>query len=327
LSDVSSDDGGGEVPMNIWNGVESVPDDMPPVVASIGKCDGVHLGHQEIMRRVATEARQRGLPALLISFDPHPTAVVAPDRLPRLIQTRRQKMDCLEQTGLTDFLILEFDEALAALSGERFFADVLLPRLRFAALFVGQNFRFGRERQGGLSLLSEIGEREGFEVHGVEPVVVDGEVVSSSTIRTAVDSGDVERAAQMLGRPFALSGEIVEGTGRGREMHCPTANLMAETELLPRSGVYVTETLALASRYPSVTNVGVRPTFSGRDLTVETHLLDFDDDLYTERVEIRFLAWIRDEMRFDNPMELADQIARDRAAALSYFQNVRIVSS
>lgn len=313
--------------MNIWNGVESVPDDMPPVVASIGKCDGVHLGHQEIMRRVATEARQRGLPALLISFDPHPTAVVAPDRLPRLIQTRRQKMDCLEQTGLTDFLILEFDEALAALSGERFFTDVLLPRLRFAALFVGQNFRFGRERQGGLSLLSEIGEREGFEVHGVEPVVVDGEVVSSSTIRTAVDSGDVERAAKMLGRPFALSGEIVEGTGRGREMHCPTANLMAETELLPRSGVYVTETLALASRYPSVTNVGVRPTFSGRDLTVETHLLDFDDDLYTERVEIRFLAWIRDEMRFENPMELADQIARDRAAALSYFQNVRIVSS
>jgi riboflavin kinase/FMN adenylyltransferase len=314
------------MPMNIWNGVESLPDNMPPVVASIGKCDGVHLGHQEIMRRVAAEARRRDLPALLISFDPHPTAVVAPDRLPRLIQTRRQKLDWLEQTGLTDFLILEFDDALAALSGDRFFTDVLLSKLRFSALFVGQNFRFGRERSGGLELLREIGEREGFEVHGVEPVVVDGEIVSSSTIRNAVDSGDVEHAARMLGRPFALSGEVVEGKGRGREMHFPTANLQVETELLPSPGVYVTETVALASRYPSVTNVGVRPTFSGRELTVESHLLDFDDDLYTERVEVRFLARIRDEMRFDNAMELADQIARDRAAALSYFQNVRIVS-
>jgi riboflavin kinase/FMN adenylyltransferase len=313
--------------MNIWNGTKSLPDDMPPVVASIGKCDGVHLGHQEIMRRVAAEARQRGLPALLISFDPHPTAVVAPDRLPRLIQTRRQKMDCLERTGLTDFLILDFDEAMASLSGERFFGDVLLPRLRFAALFVGQNFRFGRERQGELGLLREIGEREGFAVHGVDPVVVDGAIVSSSRIRDAVESGDVEGAARMLGRAFALSGEIVEGKGRGRELHFPTANLQVETELLPRPGVYVTETVVLASRYPSVTNVGVRPTFSGRELTVESHLLDFDDDLYTERVEVRFLARIRDEMRFDNPSDLADQIARDRAATLSFFQNARIVST
>jgi riboflavin kinase/FMN adenylyltransferase len=313
--------------MNIWNGMESLPDDMPPVVASIGKCDGVHLGHQEIMRRVAAEAQHRALPALLISFDPHPTAVVAPDRLPRLIQTRRQKLEHLEQTGLTDFLILEFDQALASLSGERFFVDVLLPRLRFSALFVGENFRFGRDRGGDVSLLHEIGEREGFEVHGVEPVVLDGEIVSSSAIRGAVESGDLERAARMLGRPFALSGEVVEGTGRGRELQCPTANLLVETELLPRSGVYVTETVALASRHPSVTNVGVRPTFSGRELTVESHLLDFDDDLYTERVEVRFLARVRDEMRFESPMELADQIARDRAAALSYFQNVRIAST
>jgi len=313
--------------MNIWNGMECLPHDMPPVVASIGKCDGVHLGHQEIMRRVAFEAQRRALPALLISFDPHPTAIVAPDRLPRLIQTRRQKLECLEQTGLTDFLILEFDEGLASLSGERFFTDVLLPNLRFSALFVGENFRFGRERGGDLSLLQEVGAREGFEVHGVEPVVMDGDIVSSSTIRDAVDSGDVERAARMLGRPFAVSGEIVEGTGRGRELHCPTANLRVETELLPRSGVYVTETVALAARHPSVTNVGVRPTFGGRELTVESHLLEFDDDLYTERVEVRFLARVRDEMRFESPLELADQIARDRAAAMSYFQNVWIASS
>jgi riboflavin kinase/FMN adenylyltransferase len=313
--------------MNIWNGMESLPDEMSPVVASIGKCDGVHLGHQEIMRRVADEARRQQLPALLISFDPHPTAIVAPDRLPRLIQTRRQKLDCLELTGLTDFLILEFDEALAALDGNQFFTEVLLPKLRFAALFVGENFRFGRDRSGDLALLRELGESEGFEVYGVEPVLLEGEIVSSSAIRRAVEAGNVELAARMLGRPFGLSGEVVEGTGRGRELQFPTANLQVETELLPRSGVYVTETVALASRHPSITNVGIRPTFSGRELTVESHLLEFDDDLYTERVEVRFLARVRDEMKFENPVDLADQIARDRAAALSYFQNVRITSS
>jgi riboflavin kinase/FMN adenylyltransferase len=307
--------------------MESLPGDMPPVVASIGKCDGVHLGHQEILRRVVAEAREATRPALLISFDPHPTAVVAPDRMPRLIQTRRQKLDCLEQTGLTDFLILAFDERMATLDGESFFREILSSKLTFASLFVGPDFRFGRDRAGDLTLLREIGGRDGFEVHEVEPVVLDGEVVSSSAIRKAVESGDVERARKMLGRPFALSGEIVEGTGRGRELLFPTANLRVENELLPLSGVYVTETVALAGRHPSITNVGVRPTFSGRELTVESHLLEFDDDLYTERVEVRFLARVRDEMRFESPLELADQIARDRAAAMSFFQNVHIVQS
>lgn len=175
-----------------------------------------------------------------------------------------------------------------------------------------------------MKLLSEIGEREGFAVHGVPPVVLDGEMISSSVIRTAIEQGDPELAQRMLGRPYEVTGEVVEGSGRGRGLQFPTANLLVENELLPRAGVYVTETVALASRHPSVTNVGVRPTFGGRVLTVETHLLEFDDDLYTERVEVRFLARVRDEMRFDSAMELADQIARDRAAALSYFQHARI---
>jgi len=312
------------VRMNIWNGLDALPDDLGPVVASIGKCDGVHLGHQEILRRVVAEAKRDGLAALLISFDPHPTAVLAPDRMPRLLQTRRQKMASLDQTGITDFLILDFDERLSALSGEEFFSDLLLPRLQLTSVFVGENFRFGHERAGDVKLLSEIGEREGFAVHGVPPVVLDGEMISSSVIRTAIEQGDPELAQRMLGRPYEVTGEVVEGSGRGRGLQFPTANLLVENELLPRAGVYVTETVALASRHPSVTNVGVRPTFGGRVLTVETHLLEFDDDLYTERVEVRFLARVRDEMRFDSAMELADQIARDRAAALSYFQHARI---
>jgi riboflavin kinase/FMN adenylyltransferase len=310
--------------MNIWNGMDALPDGLGAVVASIGKCDGVHLGHREILRRVVAEAQRDGLPALLISFDPHPTAVLAPDRMPSLLQTRRQKMTSLEQTGITDFLILDFDESLAALSGERFFSELLLPGLKITSVSVGETFRFGHERAGDVKLLSEIGEREGFAVHGVPPVVLDGEIISSSAIRTAIEQGDPELAQRMLGRPYEVSGEVIEGSGRGRELQFPTANLLLDNELLPRSGVYVTETVALASRHPSVTNVGVRPTFGGRVLAVETHLLEFFDDLYTERVDVRFLARVRDEMRFDNVVELADQIARDRAAALSYFQHARI---
>jgi riboflavin kinase/FMN adenylyltransferase len=310
--------------MNIWNGLDSLSTEMPPVVASIGKCDGVHLGHQEILRRVSADGRRRGMPALLISFDPHPAAVVAPDRVPKLIQTRRQKLDALEATGLTDYLVLPFNDELASLDGERFFADVLLPRLDFKAIFVGKGFRFGHERTGDIDLLVRIGDREGFEVHEVPPVVVEGQTVSSSLIRRAVEQGEAELARRMLGRPFLIGGEVVAGQGRGRELYFPTANLRVENELLPRFGVYVTETSALASRYPSVTNVGVRPTFEGGEPTVETHLLDFDDDLYTERIEVGFLARIRDEIRFDTATELADQIARDRAAAMSYFQSLRL---
>lgn len=307
--------------MNIWNGLDSLSTKMPSVVASFGKCDGVHLGHQEILRRVSADGRRRGMPALLISFDPHPATIVAPDRVPKLIQTRRQKLDALETTGLTDFLVLPFDDELASLSGEQFFADVLLPRLDFKAIFVGEGFRFGHERTGDIDLLNRIGEREGFEVHEVPPVMVDGQPISSSLIRHAIEQGEAERARRMLGRPFSVGGEVVVGRGRGRELYFPTANLRVENELLPRFGVYVTETSALAGRHPSVTNVGVRPTFEGGELTVETHLLDFDDDLYTERIEVGFLARIRNEIRFDTATELADQIARDRAAAMSYFQS------
>ena len=241
--------------MRVWNGLDSLPDDLPPVVACIGKFDGVHLGHQEILRRVVLEARRHAAPALLITFDPHPAVVLAPDRVPPLIHSRRQKLESLEGCGLTDVAIVDFDAQLAALDGE------------------------------------------------------------------AVEAGDAMLAWRMLGRPFALSGEVVEGSGRASELQFPTANLRLENELLPRHGVYVSETVALAARHPSVTNVGVRPTFGGDTLIVETHLLEFEGDLYGERIEVRFLARMRDEMRFASAFELADQIARDRAAALSYFQN------
>jgi len=310
--------------MRIWNGIDRYLDGPSHVVASVGNYDGVHLGHREILRRIVEDAQRRDLASLLITFDPHPAVVVAPDRRPRHLQTRRQKLDSLAATGLTDLLVLGFTPELAALDGEAFFASVLEPRIRFAAIHVGDNFRFGRERSGDVETLIRIGKRLGFEVEGVPAVVIDGKTVSSTAIRRAVEAGKVEEARRMLGRPFAALGEVVPGEGRGAELQFPTANVAVENEMIPAAGVYVTETVALASRFPSVTNVGTRPTFGGKELTIESHLLDFDGDLYTERVEIRFLARIRDEMRFASAVELGDQIARDRAAAEGYFENMQL---
>jgi len=310
--------------MKVWNGIARFPDDQRKVVATIGNYDGVHLGHQAILRQVVNNARERNVESLLITFEPHPLSVVAPERTPQLVQTRSQRLISLEETGLDSVLLLEFDGEMAALDGEEFFTRVLDDCMNFAAIHVGSGFRFGHGRTGDADLLARIGRERGFDVLGVPAVEIEGHTVSSSLIRRSIGEGNVERARKLLGRPFALCGEVVRGEGRGRRLRFPTANLLVENALLPSPGVYVTETIASASRYPSVTNIGTRPTFGGRTLSVESHLIDFEDDLYGVRIEVRFLARIRDEMGFANATELGDQIARDRAAAESYFQNLQL---
>jgi len=313
--------------MNIWSGIESYPADRPSVIATIGNYDGVHLGHQAIVRQVVDQARRTGSPSLLITFSPHPLSVVAPDREPQHLQSRGQKLESLRQTGLADVLILNFTRELAQLGGEEFFGQLLADRVRFSAVFVGENFAFGHRRQGNLDLLRSIGARNGFEVHGVPAVETEGQVISSTAIRRALAEGDVALARRMLGRPHVVSGEVVRGDGRGRSLDCPTANVATNNEVLPSPGVYVTETMVIAGRFASVTNVGRRPTFGGDTLTVETHLLDFNDDLYDERIDVQFLERIRDEERFSDAAALADQLARDRAAALAFFENQSLRTS
>jgi riboflavin kinase/FMN adenylyltransferase len=313
--------------MNIWSGIESYPAERPSAVATIGNYDGVHLGHRTIVRQVVEQARRTASPSLLITFSPHPLSVVAPDREPQHLQNRGQKLESLRQTGLSDVLILNFTDELAQLSGEEFFGQLLAGRVRFSAIFVGENFAFGYRRQGNLDLLRSIGARGGFEVHGVPPVTTKNRVISSTAIRQALAGGDVALARHMLGRPHVVSGEVVRGEGRGRSLDCPTANVGTSNEVLPSPGVYVTETMIIAGRFASVTNVGRRPTFGGDALVVETHLLDFDDDLYDERIDVRFLERIRDEKRFSDAAELADQIARDRAAAMAFFENQSLGAS
>jgi riboflavin kinase/FMN adenylyltransferase len=307
--------------MKIWNGIESYPEDTPPAVCTIGNYDGVHLGHQEILRRVVEEAETRGAPSLLITFSPHPLSVVAPEREPKRLQTRGQKLESLRQSGLSNVLILSFTAELARLGGQAFFDQLLAERIQFASIHVGENFAFGHRREGNVDLLRAIGAGRGFEVHGVAPVVQNDRVISSTAIRRALADGEVRLAREMLGRPHAIAGEVVRGDGRGHSLTCPTANIESDNEVLPRTGVYVTESMVIAGRFPSVTNVGVRPTFDGERLTLETHLLEFTDDLYNEQIEVQFLERLRDEERFDDPTALADQLARDRAAATAFFQN------
>jgi riboflavin kinase/FMN adenylyltransferase len=312
--------------MNIWNRIERYPENAGKVVATIGNFDGVHRGHLFILSDVADAARARDLTSLLITFDPHPLEVVAPERRPQLLQTRGQKLECLEAAGLDAVLILAFNHELAAMTGEQFFEAVLDSRVDLAEVRIGENFRFGHDRAGGVESLSTIGARYGFEVGSVSPVEIDGGIVSSSRIRQLLRDGQVEAAAGMLGRPYTIRGEVTHGDGRGRKLHFPTANLTTRNELLPGHGVYVTEVVTGAARQAAVTNVGSRPTFRSGTTVVETHLLDFDGNLYGQRMEVRFLARIRDEQQFADGAELSNQIARDLAAAEGFFENGRLAT-
>lgn len=309
--------------MRVINGIERYPTGSAPVVASIGNFDGVHRGHRAILDALRREAQSRRLRALLISFDPHPLEVVAPERRPRLLQTRRQKIAELRLSGLDDLLVLRFDEAMAALDADAFFTSLLLPQVPLASIHVGESFRFGRGRSGDLVRLRDLGSCHNFAVHTVPAVQCGTDVISSSVIRSAVAAGAVERAAELLGRPYAISGVVVSGEGRGASLGFPTANLNVENEILPHAGVYITEMVALARRLPAMTNVGLRPTWGEGRLVVESHALDVDEDLYDERIELRFLARLRDERRFSSGTALADQLAQDRAACDAYFQSLR----
>ena len=202
--------------MKVWNGIARFPDDRPEVVATIGNYDGVHLGHQAILRQVVGGARERGLESLLITFDPHPLSVVAPARKPQLVQTRSQRLISLEESGRVGVMLLEFDDEMAALSGEEFFANVLDGCVSFAAIHVGEGFRFGHRRTGDAELLTRIGRERGFEVFSVPAIEVQEQTVSSSLIRRSIAEGHVERARALLGRALAVCGEVVRGEARGQ---------------------------------------------------------------------------------------------------------------
>lgn len=286
---------------------------------AIGNFDGLHLGHQQILRRVLDRARKDNCLAAVLTFYPHPTKVLRPAEASRLMMTLDQRLGAISAMGLDAALVIHFDAAFARISPEEFVSHFIVNTMCARSVAVGANFRFGHRQAGDVRTLAGLGQRLGFAVESIAPVVVDGVVVSSTAIRKYVGQGQVEAAARMLGRPYALEGEIRPGTGMGRKLVVPTLNLSTGQELLPKLGVYATEVGLNGKSYRAATNVGMRPTFDGAHLTIESYLLDFSENLSSGPMAVRFLARLRDEMKFSSPDALRQQILADIERVKKYF--------
>lgn len=314
--------------VELWN--RKFADLNVRTVVTIGNFDGVHLGHQRILQSVNDWVSLKGnlnkkaeqLIPTVLTFYPHPARVLRPASAPPLLDTLPQRLTAFEAAGIHAVLVLKFDEQLAKVTAEDFARIYLAETLRARAVLVGENFRFGHKQVGDVKLLEELGRRWDFEVQVVPPVVLDGTTVSSTAVRRAVCEGEVAHAAKLLGRPFALAGEIKTGTGQGRKLVVPTLNLSTEQECLPKYGVYATESVVAGKLYRSATNIGVRPTFDGLRLAIESHLFDFSDDLTSGPMEVRFWKRLRDERKFSGPEALREQVLRDISDARSYFSSL-----
>jgi len=302
--------------MKAFRHMTSLPGDGRPRVVTLGNFDGVHRGHQEIVRRAASAARAVGGVTVAVTFQPHPTAVLYPERAPLSLGGLRQKLHFLEENGADFVVVQHFTRKFALVTAEQFVRDHLVGALRMRELVVGHRVGFGHNRSGNAELLIRMGEELGFGVEIIPPVQVEGKLVSSSAIRQTVQAGDLETAAAMLGRPYLVEGRVREGFRRGRTIGVPTANLRLRGIQLPPDGVYAVKVvLRDGSLHGGVANLGFAPTFGGSVRTLEAHLFDFDRDLYGERIGVRFVRFLRGEKKFADLSELKQQIERDAAEA------------
>jgi riboflavin kinase/FMN adenylyltransferase len=292
-----------------------------PFVVTLGTFDGVHAGHRELLRIAAGRAKALGQQAAVVTFDPHPTLVVAPQRKPKLLMTLEQRLAAFEAEGMDLAWVIPFSRAFSELSPE-LFLDRIRQILAPVEIHVGRAFCFGRDRSGNVKTLEDWGEAHRCQVHTLALRAPDGGRLSSTRIREALDKGDVGAAAELLGHPYTLTGVVVEGDRRGRHLGFPTANLAWEQEQLPAFGVYVTEAVLPhhGGSHMGMTNVGEKPTFEGQRLTVETHLPGLAEDLYGAHMEVRFLHRLRGEAKFASVGELRDQIARDVADGTAWWK-------
>lgn len=294
------------------------PRQWSAAAVTVGNFDGVHLGHQALAAAVVEEARRSQGTAVVLTFDPHPSRILSPDRAPSALMTLDQKAEVLRDLGIDCLAVLPFSLALARKTAREFAQEVVQQALRARVVVVGANFRFGRHRSGDVTLLGQLGLELGFAVRGLPPVLHEGAAVSSTRIREALARGEVENARVMLGRPYFVEGRVVHGEGRGRTLGIPTANLAPSNETLPGNGVYAcraTATDAGDLSLLAVVNIGRQPTFGGSETTLEAHLLAFEGDLYGRRLRVAFEARLREECRFASPEDLVVQIRSDIAEA------------
>jgi riboflavin kinase / FMN adenylyltransferase len=283
------------------------------VCLAIGFFDGVHLGHQQIIRQTITDARRHEAIALVLTFDRHPNTVVAPRHVPPLIYSLPQKLRAIESLGADTLLLIHFDEKFSRQTGEEFICGLARDLGKIQSLCVGANFVFGHQRSGDVALLKKLGDKNGFTVHGLAAVSLDGRVVSSTRIREAVRTGRLDAANQMLGRPYAISGRVVKGDRVGRQLGFPTANLEVSGLILPPNGVYAGIITISKKVHRVALNIGLRPTVAhaGRQLRVEAHVLDFSGNLYGKELTVEIGSKLREEREFASPAELGRQIGHD----------------
>lgn len=309
--------------MRVYRSLDQVSPDFGPCAITIGNFDGVHAGHRCILRRLKALAAAHGWKAAVLTFDPHPTRVVAPERAPQLMTSPDRRAALMEQEGVDEVLILPFDRQVALLSPEQFVRQLLIERLNARAVLVGDNFRFGHRQSGTVATLRQLGQELSFVTEIVPAVSCRGQVVSSSGIRRLIATGRVALAARFLERPFQISGDVETGRGVGSRETVPTLNLAPPAGMVPAAGVYLTHTCdrESARQWNSITNVGYRPTFGESDrLTIETFLLDPLTGESPRHIAVEFLARVRDERKFATPEALKTQIFKDVAVARRYFR-------
>jgi riboflavin kinase/FMN adenylyltransferase len=303
--------------MDIINGIENSERSFRNPVVTLGNFDGVHLGHQQIFKRVMEEASKAHGEGVVITFEPHPLKVLAPETFLPLLTPFRKKMMLIEKSGIEAVLCINFSVAFSEISSSEFIRNILVQNVKAKKVIIGYNYHFGKGQTGDAQTLMDAGRIFNFEVEVMEPFKVGQTIVSSSKIRNLIQRGEVAEASKLLGREYPIIGRVVEGAKRGQTLGFPTANLAISDELYPKAGVYAVEVVWHQKCFNGLANVGFNPTFSsgqaekGRQLSLEVYILNFHQEIYGEEIQVNFKKEIRDEIRFESPSHLINQIQKD----------------
>ncbi|MDH3974099.1 MAG: bifunctional riboflavin kinase/FAD synthetase [Deltaproteobacteria bacterium] len=297
--------------MKVYRGVEGLEGKFNSPALTLGNFDGVHRGHRKIFKQLRSKADEMGGEAVIFTFDPHPVKVLRPDEGPSLISPLPEKLKLLEESAVDAVILADFTRAFAEQHPAQFVREIIHERIKAGHVIVGHDFTFGKGKEGTIGSLKLLGEELGFHVEVIAAVKLDGQIVSSTRIRELIRKGDVKEAAKLLGRCHYVTGEVIEGHGRGKPLGFPTANLDYRAELIPEDGVYAAKAEIEGKMYGGATNVGTNPTFGDEKRSVETYIFDFNESLYGKTMKVSFVERIRGEIAFSSPHELAGQIKRD----------------
>ncbi|MDY6864202.1 MAG: bifunctional riboflavin kinase/FAD synthetase [Thermodesulfobacteriota bacterium] len=297
--------------MEIFKGYSLINKNYPNPILTIGNFDGVHKGHQKIFQEVKKLAQSLKGTSIVYTFFPHPLKVIGSEMGPPLITTFVEKLKMMELCGIDIVICENFTKEFAGISSQNFVKEILIEKIRVKEIIIGNDYRFGKGREGDAAYLKKLGDEYGFNIMEIPTITLNGTVVRSSVIRKLIKEGDIEKAGELLGRNYVVGGEVIEGKKRGKGIGFPTANIKPEKDLLPPSGIYAVWAFYQGNILPAVVNIGYNPTFQDKDLSVEVYILDFNQDMYHHHLEISFVKKLREEKRFSGSEELALQIKKD----------------